>query len=167
MADPLRITIAGVPHAQPRARFVPGQAKPVSTTGPRVKRWRLLVHLAAQEAAFAVGEAELEALNTWGVQVDFEFRFPVPPKHRDWVGLHHWHKPDRDNLEKAVLDELQRARILVDDCRVAAGGFRKVWCAPKDAGCTVVISALPGPALGCKAPEAKGERPTWLEGMGG
>lgn len=142
----LRIEIRGVPHAQPRPRFVGGRV--VSTIGPRVKGWRLAVHNAAQEAALAVGEDAIEALNQFALRMDIEFRLPVPAKNPDWAGLAHWHKPDRDNLEKAVMDELQAAKVLLDDCRIAEGTFRKVWCRPKDAGCVVSLSALPGPPIG-------------------
>lgn len=159
LPDPLRIEISGVPHPQPRPRFVKGQGV-VSTIAPRVKRWRLLVHMAAVDAAQAVGEAEIEQLNRFPLSVDFEFRLPHPAGKAAWIGSPHWHRPDRDNLEKAVMDELQAARILDDDGRVAAGSFRKIWCRPCDAGCTVVLTAMPAPREGRPA---KDEAPGWLD----
>ncbi|MDD2772735.1 MAG: RusA family crossover junction endodeoxyribonuclease [Elusimicrobiales bacterium] len=41
----------------------------------------------------------------------------------------YWHtvKPDKDNLEKVILDSCTRARIWTDDSRVCAGGSVKVY----------------------------------------
>ena len=151
----VRVEIRGVPHAQPRARHVPGQKRPVSTVGPRVKKWRLAIGEAADAAAVDLGDAVLEQLNQFAVRMDTLFLIPVAKGNEEWIGLAHWHKPDRDNLEKAVMDELQKARLLFDDCRVASGSFEKRWCAPAHAGCVVVLTAMEGPPIGCKAREVK------------
>jgi Holliday junction resolvase RusA-like endonuclease len=43
-----------------------------------------------------------------------------------------WHigKPDRDNIDKALLDALVDAGILADDKQVCSGGIFKVYVAP-------------------------------------
>jgi Holliday junction resolvase RusA-like endonuclease len=36
-------------------------------------------------------------------------------------------KPDRDNLDKAVLDALTRCKFWLDDCQVCAGNISKQY----------------------------------------
>lgn len=163
-APSVRIVVAGVPHAQPRPRFVNGVA--VSTIGPRIKRWRLMLQAAIQDAAHSIGEAELEVLNRFPLALAMEFRFQVPPKHKAWQGTPHWHKPDCDNLAKPVMDELVKARMIDDDARIARAGVSKLWASPLvgGPGMTLVLVALDGPRAGRPQKEAgAGEAPAWLE----
>lgn len=52
-------------------------------------------------------------------------------------------KPDRDNLDKAVLDVLQILQFFVDDGQVCEGEIRKVWCPPElGPGCQIVLTPL-------------------------
>jgi Holliday junction resolvase RusA-like endonuclease len=52
-------------------------------------------------------------------------------------GTPHTVRPDKDNLEKAVLDCLVKAGILADDSLVYDGSFQKVWA--ERGGLSVVI----------------------------
>jgi Holliday junction resolvase RusA-like endonuclease len=72
------------------------------------------------------------------VRVDLTFVFPRPKSHfrtgknagvlRDDAPTWHTSKPDRDNLEKAVLDSLtQLGGFWRDDSQVCAGGVQKYY----------------------------------------
>ena len=56
-----------------------------------------------------------------------------------------WHivKPDRDNLDKAVLDALTRAQFWIDDCQVCWGDIKKVYSNPScPPGVAIIIEQL-------------------------
>lgn len=85
------------------------------------------------------------------VFVSSTFIFARPKKHfksnnpdkglRDDAPLWHTSKPDRDNLEKALLDTLtQVGGFWRDDSQVCSGPVRKLYGATP--GCTVVIREL-------------------------
>ena len=48
-------------------------------------------------------------------------------------------KPDRDNLDKAVMDALTEARLWKDDGQVCAGGELLKWYAAKGAGPGLIV----------------------------
>lgn len=80
------------------------------------------------------------------LSVDLVAAFPPPAR-----PLHpalHVVKPDRDNVDKLVLDAMKRAGLLVDDDQVAAGGLVKVYARPPARpGVLIVMHALvPGDA---------------------
>ena len=70
---------------------------------------------------------------TGPVMVSIQFTFQVPAslskKERDerLSRKYHFQKPDRDNLDKAVLDAMTKAGIWADDCQVCSGLTMKVW----------------------------------------
>ena len=76
------------------------------------------------------------------IQVDMTFYMPRPKKHYrtgkysdllrdDTPKTWHTNKPDRDNLEKAVLDCMTKGEILKDDCIVCTGTIQKKWANAK------------------------------------
>ncbi len=75
------------------------------------------------------------------LQVSMIFYMPRPKKHYRTGKFSHvlkddspyWHtnKPDRDNLEKAVLDCMTKGGILKDDCIVCTGSIEKKWANDK------------------------------------
>lgn len=75
------------------------------------------------------------------VWIDFYLRRPAfLRRYLPERSIRHDVKPDRDNLDKAFLDALTRARWWLDDDQVAGGGACK-WYAPTDApgGAHVIV----------------------------
>ena len=139
ISEPIIIRVPAVPVAQPRMRatvrsghaavYTPNTIK--SSDGSRkphpIHLFKATVRLAA--AAAFTGEPIAGA-----VRVDVEAVFPRPAskiwKTKPMPRYPHITKPDRDNLDKAVLDAL-KGIVLRDDCiawdgritkEVAAGG---------------------------------------------
>lgn len=76
-------------------------------------------------AEFGKGRDPLAGPIREPVIVDLIAMFP----HKDqkkW-GTPHSVRPDKDNVEKAVLDCLVRAGVLKDDSLVCGGSVRKIW----------------------------------------
>ena len=67
------------------------------------------------------------------VKLEATFAFPVPAslsrKEREDRLAQGWHtqKPDRDNLEKALMDALNRVGLWEDDAQVCTGNVDKRW----------------------------------------
>lgn len=113
----IHIHVAGTPRPQPRPRFVRGR---VVSTGTRLtKLWRIIMEIEFRKNAPKGGPI------TVPVRVDCIAMFPT--KQRERWGKPHTIRPDRDNVEKGVLDVLVKGRVLKDDALVADGSFRKVW----------------------------------------
>lgn len=109
--------VAGTPRPQSRPRFVRGRV--VSSPSRHLKLWRTLML-----AEFVKGRPVNSPIRE-PVIVDCIAMFP----HKDqkkW-GTPHSVRPDKDNIEKAVLDCLVRAGVLKDDSLVYAGTVTKVW----------------------------------------
>lgn len=129
------LVIGGIPIGQPRPIIVtvgrrPSLATP-KTMGQRTQlgvrphpiwRWKDAVRLAGQKL---VGRTPPMA---GAFQVDQEFVFPRPGtkvwKTRPMEAYDHTGKPDRDNLDKAVLDALSGI-IWKDDAQVSRGWIEK------------------------------------------
>lgn len=156
-----RLVVRGTPRPQPRPRFAGGHV--VSTVDPGVRAWQAWVRAAAMEAMAGGGgiPAGVQCL-----QVDVEFYLGTPKADR-W-GRVHWVRPDRDNLDKLVLDELTRVGFLGgDDCRAGIGTIAKWWCPPASEGCIVTVydaGELRGPANGIDSRPESETPPGWLFG---
>lgn len=160
----LTLTMAGHPRPQPRARHIGKRV--VSTANPKAKAFRTALEARAREAVVNIGGAH--ALNqAWAglaLRVDSLWTFPTPRRER-WGQLH-THRPDRDNLEKILLDVLVKAGALGgDDSRVAAGEPVKVW---GDRG-SVAVTVRPMVNKPELAAAKAGEPPApgWLQSSGG
>lgn len=134
----MQLFVAGAPYAQTRARHVvrdDGSQQVYSNASEGLKRWKASLGQAIRKAR---RELALEPLA--GVLcVDMVFRLPTKQKDR-WGELHVL-KPDKDNLEKAVLDVMGDAGLFaVGDQQVAAGGPIKLWCRPAEAGVFIRIA---------------------------
>jgi len=157
-----RLTVRGEPKSQPRPRFVGGRV--ISNVKPAVSSWQSAVRRAASEALCAIaGGLVYTALP---LRVDVTFFFGTTRSER-W-GKPHTHKPDRDNLDKLVLDECTKVGVFGgDDCRVSAGMIRKYWVRPGGEGAIIEVSidASGAPWEGLDAPSgittADGA-PEWL-----
>lgn len=113
----IHIHVAGTPRPQPRPRFWRGRV--ISTGSQLVRLWRHLMEAEFRKHAPQGGPISVP------VRVDCIAMFPTPKMER-W-GLPHTVRPDRDNVEKGVLDVLVKARVLKDDALVSSGSFRKIW----------------------------------------
>jgi Holliday junction resolvase RusA-like endonuclease len=113
----LHFHVAGTPRPQSRPRFVHGRV--VSSPSRLLKLWRTLML-----AAFVNGRPVNGPIRE-PVTVDCVAMFACKDA-KKW-GTPHSVRPDKDNLEKAVLDCLVRAGVLKDDSLVYGGDFRKVW----------------------------------------
>jgi len=130
-----RLVVRGEPKSQPRPRFVGGRV--ISNVKPAVSSWQSAVRRAASEALCAIAEGLPHKATA--LRVDVTFFFPTKDSKR-W-GKPHTQKPDRDNLDKLVLDECTKAGVFGgDDCRVSAGMIRKYWCRVGGEGCIVEVS---------------------------
>ena len=131
----MQVWVAGRPYAQERPRFVNG--KVLSSTSKGLKDWRGRLRSAIRAATRELSLKELEG----PLCVDLVLLMPVKDRGRWWQLCHT--KPDKDNLEKAVLDVMEGAGIFAKgDSQVAAGEVVKVWCPPGHEGALVKLSRI-------------------------
>lgn len=165
--------VQGVPRPQPRPRFAQGRV--VAEIDPKVKQWQAAVRHAATMAkeglglgfgGMPLGSAVADALGGGkALRVDCTFYFGT--RHVERWGKPHTFRPDRDNLDKLILDEMTKVQLIGgDDCRVSAGVIRKRWCDLSGSGALVEVYAddsADTPARGLNASnDAGAETPTWL-----
>lgn len=140
MITRLEFTVRGTPRPQPRARAQvrdKRKGRPVKAYAhiynPDINRgWKDAVVLAARQAGLP--------REPWSgpVRMTIDAYFEREKKHLEpgWPdgAFLHTAKPDRDNVEKAVLDALTSCGLWEDDCQVCDGLVRKWWaargCAP-------------------------------------
>ena len=138
--------VEGDPVGQPRARAFAMRSKKAGKTLVRMydagtaDGWRRRVSLAVKQYLPKVPHAGPMAIR-------LEFYFGRPKSHYGKRGLRpaapsmHTQKPDADNLAKAVLDELTRARLWNDDTQVTDMQVTKAWDAR--GGCQVTLWHAP------------------------
>jgi Holliday junction resolvase RusA-like endonuclease len=148
----IRLIVNTVPVAQPRARATSrgAHAAMYSPTTVKTKAGRkahpiVAFKTAVRAAAFGKGFDGTNLIDS-ALRVDCCFVFPRPqrllrksdPKGR----IPHTIKPDRDNLDKAVLDSLT-GLVWVDDCQAASGLVEKYYAAAGEAPhVTIVITKV-------------------------
>jgi len=87
------------------------------------------------------------------LKLDLTFYFPRPKWHfrtgkhagqlRDDAPVYHTSKPDRDNLEKAVMDAMKMLGFFRDDSQVCDGRVPKLYCTGGNLpGCQVTLETL-------------------------
>jgi Holliday junction resolvase RusA-like endonuclease len=119
----------GIPKGQPRVRaFVRGRHAGVYDPGT-ADDFKACIHLATLKA---ITSEIARPIFTGPIRCSLEFVFPRPKSHYTSKGfikptapILHTQKPDRDNLDKAVLDTLTKLQIWEDDCQVCAGQISK------------------------------------------
>lgn len=122
MTDQIVVYLTGTPQAQPRPRAVRGRITSAGALSSAGKAWRTAVELACADA---IPEDIPDWMNN-AICVDMVFWFGTNDTGRH--GLGHTSKPDKDNLEKMMLDCAERAGLLQKgDQRVSGGFTHKIW----------------------------------------
>jgi Holliday junction resolvase RusA-like endonuclease len=115
----------------------------VSTTGKHANLWKAAV----ARSVFLLSAEDKEWLRLMKgkpIGVDHVFWFATKDKSR-WFSAH-TAKPDRDNLDKMMLDTLRSAQILPsDDSFVSDGRIMKLW-SPKSGVKTTIRSVYSKPS---------------------
>lgn len=143
MIEPIEFWVAGAPKGQPRPKaFSRGGMARVYDPGT-AEGWKGLI---AQAAKPVLPSSPLDM----PIRVDLTFYFPRPKSHyrtgkrkterRADAPTFHCGKPDRDNLDKAVLDCMTTLRFWRDDSQVCDGRIRKLYDDGHGPGCWVRIS---------------------------
>jgi len=136
--NPIIIQVTSVPVAQPRPRATAAgrHARVYNPPGP-VDAFKACVRLAAAQA--------FDGPPLSGpLRVDAEFVFPRTKsqfwKRKPMPRMLHAKKPDRDNLDKSVLDALN-GLLWIDDAQVCDGRITKVIAAgDEQAGVTITVT---------------------------
>lgn len=148
----IRMTVNTVPVAQPRARATSRgkHAAMYSPTTVKTKAGKkahpiLAFKAAVRAEAFRIGFDGTNLIDS-ALRVDCSFVFPRPQrllkKSSPKCRLPHTIKPDRDNLDKAVLDSLT-GLVWVDDCQAAFGSIEKYYVADGETPhVTIVITKV-------------------------
>jgi len=143
----MTIRVPAIPVAQPRTKATAfaGRARVYDVTSIKsadgTRKPHPIVVFKATVRLAAEREYQGPPL-TGPLRVDIVAVFPRPAN-RTWKTKpmpreRHIKKPDRDNLDKAVLDALN-GLAWVDDCQICAGGIEK-WIAAGDEQPHVVIT---------------------------
>jgi len=131
----MQIWVPGRAFAQTRARHTKNGVYSSASKG--LKKWRsdLIREISAAMNVLRIGKLE------GAVCVDMVFMIPIREVAR-WGMVCHT-KPDKDNLEKAVLDCMEQAGVFaVGDSQVGVGQTVKMWCQPGQEGARIEISMV-------------------------
>lgn len=113
--------------------------KPRFHTPPKTEAWTQKASTILRAHFNARGAVQPHPHHPARVDGIFYFKPPKDPLHPVFCVV----KPDRDNLDKIVLDSLKRAGCLHDDAQVCAGEPIKLYAGPdQDPGVRVVLSVL-------------------------
>lgn len=146
----MNITVYGSPIAQPRLRarafmgkggkFTAGVYEPQTVkdakTGLRrvnpIYEWKQNIKRAAREQLGLTEQSQPLITTCSPIHCSIDIYFPrtrelEKAKYPDGA-IPHTKKPDRDNIEKGILDAL-RGIAFADDCAVCGGEVRKWYCA--------------------------------------
>lgn len=123
------VTVYGRPMSQGRPRVYGSGG--VQADSPRLVDWKKNI-----EAELITNRGRLLLPLTGPVRVDLYFYFQRQKKQKDNTGqsLPHTTIPDRDNLAKAALDCLERARWLKNDAQITDGRIYKEFLPVGDTG---------------------------------
>lgn len=117
----------GEPKGQPRARAFAFNGKARMYDPSTAEGWKACVALAAKAAGIPPTPTSSP------IRLDATFLFPRPgrlnKKSSPEGRIEHTAKPDRDNLDKAVLDCLTQLGVWQDDKQVCGGEVSKFYVA--------------------------------------
>ncbi len=146
------VRVVGTPKATPRTKsraYLPkdgGKMRAMTYTPKDADDWKGNIMRAVRSR---LATTPFRAERDQAVWLSLEFLFRRPKGHIGKHGvkasapIHYTQKPDRDNLEKAVLDALKDCGILFDDALVVDGSVKKVWAAEdEDPGVFIHIKLL-------------------------
>lgn len=144
MTKQIAFTVYGSPVAQPRQRHTPlmKDGKPLIGRGGRpvvvnytpktalANQWKTDIKAAAFAELCAAGQVSDLSLWDGPIAAHITVFFPRPKRlmrAKDPDGpVLHIAKPDRDNVEKTILDAL-KGIVFIDDCQVCSGAVRKFY----------------------------------------
>jgi len=106
----------GTPRPKARPRFVKGRV--ISTTSDHELLWKTTLQKEVRR---------LRPLKPYDGALMIDASFYFEAKDADRLGQPHTHRPDKDNLEKLILDVLKKERVIKDDALVAGGEVTKEW----------------------------------------
>jgi Holliday junction resolvase RusA-like endonuclease len=122
----IRFTVKGTPKAQPRVKFSSRGKFGKAYTPDTANDWKALIMIEAKKHFHQPLDGPV-CVNVW-------FAMPRPKNHYNSKGqlkpnAPFWHtsKPDRDNLDKCVLDAMTAIGAFRDDCQVCDGRIQKVY----------------------------------------
>jgi len=153
----MQFWVPGKPCAQSRARHTKNGVYSSASKG--LKNWRAKLVSEMLRAGRVSGVTQLEG----ALLVDMVFMLAIKDRRRHGEVCHT--KPDKDNLEKAVLDCMAEAQLFaVGDSQVGAGQVVKVWCAPGSEGVHVALKRV---RMAKKIPAQGGdnEKVDWLSNI--
>jgi len=138
------VFVVGTPKAQPRARA----GKSGFYTPLTARDWKSSIAYHVSHSTLIELLPELPRDTPFWVSA--EYRFHRPKSHhgtgrnadklKPSAPRYHTQKPDRDNLDKAVLDAFTDIGLWHDDCQVVGGQIQKRWCEPHEGpGCEITI----------------------------
>ncbi len=141
----LDVFVPGRPKGEPRPRAFAKDGKVWAYKHGTAESWKT-------DIAAAVQDRRLEAPAEGPIRVDLTFYMPRPKSHyrtgkyagelKPSAPAFHTGKPDRDNLDKAVLDALTILRFWQDDSQVCSGRIVKRYEADQGPGCLIKITQL-------------------------
>ena len=138
----LTIIIPGEPMPSLRARAAATRHGVRMYTDDRVTAAKARIS-AAVRAAWGPTRPPLPRDTAFSVEVDFVFERPKSVRRK-----HHTVKPDRDNLDKLVMDAITRALVnglggpWWDDCQVARGAVCKRYAKPGEAAHVRIVLSV-------------------------
>ena len=133
----LVLRVNGLAKSQPRPRLANGHVVSIADKGAKI--WRERVRTSARCALVERYGYRFGGVSG-AIRVDMVFSFATKDAKR--IGEYHTNKPDKDNLEKMVLDGLEGGGLFaVGDQQVVVGEVSKVWCASGDEGVVIVVSS--------------------------
>ncbi len=162
----IEIVVEGEPIGQPRADFVratgraytPKVREKIGTKpngkplyGPdKLEPWKNRIAMACYGKVQAPIRAALRiSIDAFFPRCEYHAKKKFPKGHIfegpiPTSAIPHTAKPDKDNVEKAILDAMKQAGVYTDDCVVFSGPVSKWYCSVGfDPGVRISIEVMP------------------------